>query len=35
MKTKQLILRTLAVALLAIVPAVVNADPVTLTLQVQ
>jgi hypothetical protein len=32
MKTKQLILSTLAVALLAIMPAVAQADPVTLTL---
>ncbi len=32
MKTKQLILSTLAVALLAILPAVAQADPVTLTL---
>ena len=32
MKTKQLILSTLAVALLAVMPAVAQADPVTLTL---
>jgi hypothetical protein len=32
MKTKQLILSVMALALLAIVPAVANADPVTLTL---
>jgi len=32
MKTRQLILSTLAVALLAILPAVAQADPVTLTL---
>jgi hypothetical protein len=32
MKTKQLILSTLTVALLAVIPAVAQADPVTLTL---
>jgi len=32
MKTKQLILTTLALALLAVMPAVAQADPVTLTL---
>lgn len=32
MKTKQLILSTVAVALLAVMPAVAQADPVTLTL---
>ena len=32
MKTKQLILTVMALALLALVPAVANADPVTLTL---
>lgn len=32
MKTKQLLLSTLAVALLAVMPAVAQADPVTLTL---
>lgn len=32
MKTKQLILSTLALALLAVMPAVAQADPVTLTL---